>query len=260
MSDPAALVPEIAPCAVVDREARGGPGVLDEPLQERHRLVPLLEEHVSQSVAQREHAERAHGVDEEGVRAVEGVDEATAVGDAGPAAGLDRPARHQRELTQLALAPLGLVASLPGEAAQSTPGAHVVEPVVVDPHVGDVGGHARERPLAPEIEEAALTPAVELQDCGAELESLRPVGPSSGGVAALDGEDRRAGGRIPALLESEDLLRGQLPHPRDRGSEVRGAKRLVDPDHLSSPATASPAGRGSPSSRPTSLSPRTPGS
>ena len=236
---PPALVPDVAAPALADGEAGGGAGVEAEPLEERHRAVPLLEERVAQPVREGERPQRAHRVGEERVRAVEGVDEPAAVGGAGPAPGLHRPARLERQLAQLALLPLGGVAPLEGEPAQGAPGAHVVEAVVVHPHVGHVGRHPRVGALAAQLEEALVAGGVELQEGGAELEALRPVRPAAGRVAAAQGEDRRAVRGVPGLLEGQDLLRGERPHPRDRRDEVGGAQRLVDADHRFPPRSVS---------------------
>ncbi len=239
MRHPAPLVPHVASPALVHGEARRGARVEHEPLEERHRAVPLLEERVPQPVRQGERAQRAHGVGEERVRAVERVDEAAPVGGPRPAPGLHRPARLERELAQVPLAPLGLVAALEGEAPQRTPGAHVVEAVVVHPHVRHVRGHARVGALAAELEEGAVAGRVELQDRGAELEALRPVGPPPRGVAAAQREDGRAVRGVPGLLEREDLLGGEGPQAVDRGPQVGGTERLVDPDHGRPPRSVS---------------------
>ena len=154
MRHPAPLVPHVAAPALVDGEARRGARVEHEPLEQRHRAVALLEEGVPQPVGQRERAQRAHGVREERVRAVERVDEAAAVGGPRPAPGLHRAARLEGELAQVALAALGLVAALEGEAPQRAPRADVVEAVVVHADVRDVRGHARVGALATELEEA----------------------------------------------------------------------------------------------------------
>ena len=239
MRHPAPLVPDVAAAALVDGEARGGAGVEAEPLEQRHRAVALLEERVPQAVRHGERAQRAHGVGEERVRAVERVDVAAPVRGAGPAPGLHRPARLQRELAEVPLAPLGLVPALEGEAPQGAPGADVVEAVVVHPDVRHVGSHAPVGALAPDLEERPVAGRVELQDRGAELEALRPVRPPARGVTAAQGEDGRAVGGVPGLLEGEDLLRGERPEAIDRGPEVRGSQRLVDADHGRPPRSVS---------------------
>ncbi len=211
------------------------------PLQERDGPVPLLEQSVAERVRERERAQRAHRVREERVGAVERVDEAPAVGAARPAPRLHGPARLERQLAQLAFATVGLVAALENQPSQRAPGADVVEAVVVDAHVRQVRGHVREGALAAQLEERALVRRVELQQGRAELEALRPVGPATRRVAAAQREDRRAVGRVPGLLEREDLPGGERPHAVDRRTQVRGAQRLVDPHH----AFVSPVPRGS---------------
>jgi hypothetical protein len=86
--------------------------VLQQPLEQRGGTSPSSSSVVAEAVRERERAQRAHGVGEERVRAVEGVDVAAAVLGTGPAPRLHRAARLERQLAQLALARLGLVAPL----------------------------------------------------------------------------------------------------------------------------------------------------
>jgi hypothetical protein len=236
--DAAGLVPGVAAGAAVDPELRRRARVLQQALEQRHLAVALVEERLAQPVRERERAQRAHGVGEERVRAVEGVDEA-ARRRPRPAPRLHRAARLERELEQLELAGLGGVAPLEREAAQSAPGADVVEAVVVHAHVRDVRRHPRVGALAAELEERALAGRVELQQRRAELEALRPLRPAARGVAAAAREDGRAVRRVPALLEVADLDRRELPEPRERLLEVLRPQRLVDPDHRGLPRSVS---------------------
>ena len=64
--------------------------------------------------------------------------------------------------------------------------------------------------LAAELEQLAVAGGVEGEDRAAVLKPLRPLGPAAAGVLAFDGEDRRAAGRVPCLLDQADLLRGEL--------------------------------------------------
>ena len=80
----------------------------------------------------------------------------------------------------------------------------------MDSDVRDVRGHEAERPVATDAEHLLVTRRIELQDRRAVLKALRPLGPSAGGVLALDGEDRGAVGVLPVLLEVGDLRRGGL--------------------------------------------------
>ena len=50
---------------------------------------------------------------------------------------------------------------------------------------------------------------LELIDRRAELKTLRPFGPAARGVFALDGEDRRALRRVPALLQAMNFFAGE---------------------------------------------------
>ena len=88
---------------------------------------------------------RADGVDEERVRAIEGVDEATLL-VLGPARGLDRTGDLDGEFVEVALPLVVGQAALEHQAAQVAVGREVVEAVVVDADVRDVRGHVSHRP------------------------------------------------------------------------------------------------------------------
>jgi len=76
----------VAALAVEDGIAGGGTGVVEEASQEGDFAVSLVEGAVSEEGADGERAAGAERIDEERLRAVEGVDEAAAVGGAGPLA------------------------------------------------------------------------------------------------------------------------------------------------------------------------------
>jgi hypothetical protein len=117
------------------------------------------------------------------------------------------------------------------QTAQVAIGAHVVEPVVVHADVRDVGCHQLERSLATDAEHLLVAGRVELQDGCAELETLRPFGPSAGSVTAFDGENRGAIGVFPARLQGGDFRRGILENAlRVLGQRLRG-ERGVGFDH-----------------------------
>src|SRR5690349_9356387 len=69
----------------------------------------------------------------------------------------------------------------------------------------DVRRHHRDRTAAADLQECALAGGVELQNGGAELESLRPLGPSAARVPAVHRADGRALGRIPRRLDGRNL-------------------------------------------------------
>ncbi len=86
----AAHVVSVAALAVVDVIACGGGRVPEEAFEQRHALVMFLQEDMAEEMPQGEGSEGTNRVGEERVRAVERVDEPSAVGQARPAAGLDR--------------------------------------------------------------------------------------------------------------------------------------------------------------------------
>ena len=242
MRDPAPLVPDVAPPALVDREARrwcarGGRAARGAT----PAGPPPRGARVRAGARAASDAQRAHGVGEERVRAVERVDEAAAVGGARPAPGLHRPARLERQLAEVPLAALGLVAPLEREAPQRAPGAHVVEAVVVHPHVGHVGGHARVGALAAELEEARAR------------RWRRTAGAPSRTGSPASSRSSRARCSGPRTVKTGEPSAGFQPFSRARifsaesahiramaGSQVGGPQRLVDPDHRGGPRGRSP--------------------
>ena len=71
VGDPAPHVVGVAPFPEVHVVARGGLGVLDEAREQRHRPVALSHQHVAELVGQGQRPQRADGVGEERMRAVE---------------------------------------------------------------------------------------------------------------------------------------------------------------------------------------------
>jgi hypothetical protein len=103
--------------------------------------------------------------------------------------------------------------------------------VVVYAGVAEVRGHDRHRGPPAEVQELLVTVRFELEQRRAELEPLRPLGPAAGGVFALDGEDRSALGRVPALVELSNLLGRDFEQVVHRRQEVGGRKVAVELDH-----------------------------
>ena len=97
MRHAAANVVAVPAAAVVDGELRRGARMLHEPVQQADRCVLLFDETMAEEVREGERTERSDRVDEQRVRAVEGVDEAAAVGQARPPARLHRPADPERQ-------------------------------------------------------------------------------------------------------------------------------------------------------------------
>ena len=154
MRGPAAAIVGVAAAPVVDAELGGGAGVLHQPFEQADLRVLLLGEPMAELVRDGQGAQRAHGVDEQRMGAVERVDVA-AGRDARPAPRLDGAADLQRELVEAPL-PVGrVVAAFAGEAPQRAVRADVVEAVIVDADVGQVRRHPLDGARAAELEELA---------------------------------------------------------------------------------------------------------
>src|SRR5258706_6921869 len=111
------------------------------------------------------------------MRAVERVDEA-AVRQRRPPARLHGAADLQRELVEAPLPLADLDARLAGEAPEVAVRAHVVEAVIVHADVREMRRHPLDGARATQLEKARVAGRIELQQRGAELEALRPLGPS----------------------------------------------------------------------------------
>jgi len=82
--------------------------------------------------------------------------------------------------------------------------------VIVHADVRDVRRHELHGLLAAELQRGEIAGRIEVQEREAKLKPLRPLGPAARGVAALDGEDRRAVGGIPSGVECADFLAGKF--------------------------------------------------
>ena len=80
-----AQVVKVPALAVIDIVAGGAFAVNQEAPQEADSAVAFAHQHVPQLVRHGQRAQRAQRVDEQRMRAVEGIDVAQAVGGAGPA-------------------------------------------------------------------------------------------------------------------------------------------------------------------------------
>jgi hypothetical protein len=205
--------------------------VLKETLKEADRAVHFAHELVAEAVADGERAEGADGVGEEGVGSVEGVDVAGAGGELRPARGLDGAGGLEGEDVEV-LFPLVVGDEFfAHEAEEIAVGADVVEAVVVDADVGDVGRHEVDGVAAADVEEGFVAGDFELVERAAELEALGPFGPAARGVFALDGEDGRAPGGVPPFLEAKNLFAGEFEELVNRRLEGGGREGVVDLDH-----------------------------
>jgi hypothetical protein len=224
---PPAHVEPVAAVAEVDAVLRRRARVIEQPVEQVDVGVLLLHQPLPEGVRKRQRAERAQGVDEERVRAIERVDVA-AVGQLRPAPRLDRAAHLQRQLV-VAHLPLGrLEAPFAGEPPQVAVGTDVVEAVIVDADVGEMRRHPLEGAGAAQIEELLVAGGVELQQRRAELEALRPLRPAAGAVLSFDGEHRRPVLGAPGVLDGVDFRRGQLEQSGNLRQQLRGRARPID--------------------------------
>ncbi len=183
---------------------------------------------MTELVRHRQRPHRANRVHEEGVRAVEAVDEAGAVRELRPARRLHRAADLEREFVKVLLPVVLRDAALAHQAQQVAVGRDVVEPVVVHADVRDMRRHVPPRALAPDVEEPLVTRGIELKNCRAKLKALRPLRPATRGVFALHREDRRAVLGLPRLLDDEDFLRRKPEKAGDFREELLRGELGID--------------------------------
>ena len=156
----------------------GGLGVLEGAVEKIDLCVVFPHEAVTQHVGEAESAEGADGVGKEGLGPVEGADITEFGGELGPAGGLYGAAGFEREIVEVGLPIVGGEPAFTEEAAEVSVGADIVEAVIVDPDVGDVGGHAAKRSLAADLEHRFVASGVVLEDGGAVDEPFGPLGPT----------------------------------------------------------------------------------
>ena len=217
----------VAAFAIVNTVLGGRFRVGDEPGEEGDGLVPFAHEDMAQFMGQGEDAAGADSIDKEGVGAVEGVDEA-AILVFGPAAGLDGTGDFYREFVEIEFALVVRGFAFEHEAAEVPVGGNVVETVVVDSDVADMGGHGCDGFFFPLFEEFLFTSGVKLEDCTASAEAFGPLCPAAGGVLACGGEDRGALGVVIVVPDEADLFPGELPEAVEFGLEVLWVEVVID--------------------------------
>jgi hypothetical protein len=210
MHDPAGNVVRVASLAVVDIVTSGGLGVLEGAVKEIDIRIVFPHEAVSEHMGKAEGAERADGVGEEGLGSVERADVSEFGGQLGPAGGLDGATSFESEIVEVGLPFVGEESAFVEKAAQVSVGADIVKAVIVNPDMGDVCGHAAECSLATDLEHRSVAGGVVLEDGGAVDEPFGPLGPTSRGIFAFNGEDGGAVRILPAFLEGEDFRGGGL--------------------------------------------------
>ena len=200
----------IASFAVIDVEQGGGFCVGQRPVQQVDALVLFCLQRVPQHVGHAADAQGANGVDEQGVAAIEGVDVAETILEAGPARGLHRTTYLQRELVKVQLPLVGGNASFEHQTAQVAVGGDVVEAVIVHAGVGQMLRHVGDDVPLGHGEQILISGQLEAEQGIAVLESLGPLGPAARRVAAGDGDDGGAIAGLPTPVEAQCFFRGQL--------------------------------------------------
>src|SRR5438876_7638782 len=178
----------------------------------------------------REGPKRPQRVDEQRMGTIERVDEPATVVNPRPARRLDRAGDFQRQFVKVLLPLVERNFTFAHQAEQIAEGGDIVESVIVDADVREVGRHALEGVAPADFQERFLAGGIELQQRRAELKPLRPLGPPTGGVSASYREDRRAAFGFPALLEVQDFSRGKLEQPLNLRDELLRADTVVDFD------------------------------
>src|SRR6185437_5100366 len=141
---------------------------------------------------------------------MKGVD-VTATGQGGPACGLYCSADSERQLALAADIAVGT--TVDNQAKEVSVAADDGEAVVMTSDVGYMFWHPAEDALTGPIEKPGVVGGFEFEQCRAELEALRPIGPGAGCVSASHGENRRPFGGVPALGEISNLAGRQGKEP-----------------------------------------------
>lgn len=223
---------DIALLAVIHIVPGGIAGVVEQAMEQGDAGVLFSHEDMAEVMGEGQDAEGPDGIDEEGVGAVEAVDEPGAIGQAGPARGLNGAGHLEGEAAELGGHEAGGESAFMMEAEEIAVSGNVVEAVVMDTGMGDMGGHAVAGAAPGEVEELGIAGGFELEQGGAELKALGPFGPATGGVAALDGEHGGAVGGIKGGIEVADLGAGEVEQTVESGSQgLRGDRGIRAEGH-----------------------------
>src|SRR5690349_1207998 len=94
---------------------------------------------------------------------------------------------------------------------QVSVGADVIEAMIVNADVREMGSHHAERSLTAKFEKTVIAGRIKLQERRAVLKSLRPLGPAFGCVASINREHGRRRTGWAALFNPLDALRRTRP-------------------------------------------------
>src|SRR5579883_2766735 len=173
--------------------------------------------------------------------AIERIDEATVVGNPGPACRLNRPRHLEGKLAGSEVAFCSRGTAFADQAPQVPVSTDVVKAVIVDAHVADVRCHHLPDPAPSQIEELLFTGRFILIERRAKLKSLGPLRPASRRVLAVPGKHRRAKLGIPTTIELADLTRGGLEKSLQGLLQPGQSYRRFNVHAVSSPLLKSPS-------------------
>src|SRR5690349_2180009 len=100
--------------------------------------------------------------------------------------------------------------------------------MVVDADVRHVTGHDFDGVSTCQFQESRIVGSIKLKQCRTKLKTLGPLGPTAGSVFALECENRRAAGWVPALLKGQNFAAGEFEHPTDLGKQVLSGEFAID--------------------------------
>src|SRR4051812_44201891 len=120
------------------------------------------------------------------MRPVERVDEPFSIRCPGPARRLNRTGNFQGQLPQVLLRGRRVQFSLAHQPPEIAVRGDVVEPVIVDTNVRQVRRHSVQSRASTTLEKPLLACRIELQQSRTILKTLRPLGPTTGRVLALN--------------------------------------------------------------------------
>src|SRR5881409_25652 len=165
---------------------------------------------------------RTHGVDEQRMWAVKGVNISFAIGDLCPSRRLNSARDFESEFVKGALVFAVGEAAFPNQTQQIAVSRDVVETVIMHADVRDVRSHALEGAGTAELKETFLAGGIELKDGRAKLETLGPFGPATRGVFSRNGEHGRAARSTPRFFKVENFFRREFESAAD--SWQKGAR------------------------------------
>ena len=208
MGRAAEFVVGIASLAIEDGILRGGVDVLQRAIEEAQGFVTLGHEDMTELVCFHENAAGTNGVHEEGMRAVEAVDESPTL-PLGPTGSLNGAAGFDREFVEIFLPLIFGETAFEHQAAEVSIGREVVETMVVDADVRDMRGHAANGVIATAGEAFLIARGIKVKDRNAVAEAFGPFSPAACRVFSGNGKDGRSLAFIVFAVDRCDFRFGE---------------------------------------------------